>query len=353
MRDLRVLTWLPIGSMLALVVLSCAAPSAVDRIALPIALTGAVLGVPHGAVDHLVPRWWGPTTGAVRNPVGSIGLFVVGYASAAALALVAFFAAPSSMLVAFLVLSTIHFGRGEVVTAAERRGSSLPGPRSEWTVTAAFGAAVVGLLLWAHPESVLPYLYSVSPWLAAATADGRFAGLTCTTLSVALGLVALLRAGHRREAVELALIVVAFSAAPPLAAFGVYFGLWHATRHTGRLLDLAQSRSATPIATGRSATLGSEALSPNWGQAARDLAFASAAPTVAALIVMAALWTDRELASLQSAVAVLLALTFPHAAVVWALDRRTPTAVASGQQPQCPRGFDRITSWRTQSHRCW
>lgn len=317
MHDLRILTWLPIGSMLTLVILSCVAPDAVGRIALPIALTGAVLGVPHGAVDHLVPWWWGPSTRPVRHPIGSIAAFAVGYASVAATALAAFFVAPSLMLVAFLVLSTIHFGRGEVVTAAERRGAPAPGPRREWAETAAYGAAVVGLLLWAHPESVLPHLYWVSPWLASATTDGRFAGLACTTLSVALGLSALLRAGHRREAWELALIVVAFSVAPPLAAFGVYFGLWHAVRHTGRLLDLAHSRTAPP-----SVTVGSTTSVPDWRRAAHHVARAAAAPTLVALFVMTVLWSERNLASLQAEVAVLLALTFPHAAVVWALDHR-------------------------------
>ena len=47
-----------------------------------------------------------------------------------------------------------------------------------------------------------------------------------------------------------------------------------------------------------------------------------AAPTAAALTAVAALWLQGDAAGLQAQVSILLALTFPHAAVVWALDRR-------------------------------
>ena len=312
MRDLPLFTWLPVGSLLALIVFSLVAPTAVQRLALPIAMAGAGLGVPHGAVDHLVPWWWGSLDRPSRAPARSIVLFAVGYGMVAAVALIVFFLAPTPSLVLFLVVSAVHFGRGEVVTSAERSGRPVPGAGVGWPASAAFGSAVVGLLLWGRPLSVEPYLRSVSPWLADATTNSRLAGLTFVALMILLGFGVLLGAGQRGEAVELGIVVVAFLVAPPLAAFGVYFGLWHAIRHTGRLLDLAQARSGThggPPPT-------------DWTAATRTLSRASFAPTVTALAVMVTLWARRDLASLQSEVAVLLALTFPHAAVVWALDSR-------------------------------
>ena len=45
-------------------------------------------------------------------------------------------------------------------------------------------------------------------------------------------------------------------------------------------------------------------------------------PASVALLAVLALWWARDLAGLQAEVGVLLALTFPHAAVVWGLDRR-------------------------------
>ncbi len=64
----------------------------------------------------------------------------------------------------------------------------------------------------------------------------------------------------------------------------------------------------------------------SWGAAARRLARAGALPGAVALAAVAVLWRLGDVAGLQAQVSVLLALTFPHAAVVWALDRRAPTA---------------------------
>lgn len=292
MRELGVLTWLPVGSMMGLLALSLAMPATAERIALPLAVGGALVGLPHGAVDHL----------ATARPVRG---FTVAYAAVALSALLVFLAAPTPTLVAFLVLSAAHFGRGEVVSAAERAARRAPGAHEQWTVTAAWGGAVVGLLLWAHVGEVDAYLRPLSPWLADAAADTRVPGLCIVAMMVLCGLVALLQAGRMGEAAELLLVALVFSVAPALAAFGIWFGLWHAVRHTGRLLDLAVLPQDS-----------------NWGPAARLIARASALPSLAAAVFMVALWWARDLASLQSEVAVLLALTFPHAATVWAMDRR-------------------------------
>jgi Beta-carotene 15,15'-dioxygenase len=101
---------------------------------------------------------------------------------------------------------------------------------------------------------------------------------------------------------------------PPAAAFGAYFGGWHAVRHTARLLAL------TPAGPGR------DTPARVLGRFARSAAL----PSAAALAVLALLWSRRRVADPAAAVAVLLALTFPHAAVVGWLDRRLAAALRSG-----------------------
>lgn len=324
MRDLSWLTILPITALGALLVLCVLAPGSAARGALPVAVVGALLGVPHGAVDHLVPWWWGahgdgrhqtgpavPGPATVRRTLWGLGSFVAAYAAVAALALVALLRCPTPTLLVFFVLSAAHFGRGEVVTAAERAGRPIPRMSADRVVAAAFGTAVVGQLLWARPAQTNPLLRPLSPWLADAALRSRTVGLLAVAVVVALGLVVLLRARRRLEAAELALVAATFAVAPPLAAFGVYFGAWHAVRHTGRLLDLARSRRREPGGPGT-----------GWWPAGRLLLRSAALPTTAALTTVLALWLLRDLASFQAEVGVLLALTFPHAAVVWALDRR-------------------------------
>lgn len=320
MADLRWLTVVPVAAVAVLLLLSVVAPASADRIGLPVAVTGALFGVPHGAVDHLVPWWWasGPQSGGrtrgrsgTRRP-RTLGLatFVVAYAVVAALALIALLAFPTPTLLVFFVLSAAHFGRGEVLTAAERAGRPVPSASADWGVAAGFGIAVVGLLLWARPAQTNPLLGPLSPWLAEMALRTRTVGLLAVAAAVAVGLVVLLRAGRRLEAAELALVAATFAVAPPLAAFGVYFGAWHAVRHTGRLLDLARGRGR---ALGRPDT--------GWWPAGLLLLRSAALPTAAALSTVLALWLLRDLASFQAEVGVLLALTFPHAGVVWALDR--------------------------------
>lgn len=329
MRDLRWPTWLPISLTALLLLAAVLLPDLVRAAALPLAVTGALVGIPHGAVDHMVPRWWsavGAEDDRRSRPTGRpLTFFVMAYVALAAVALAASWALPTATLLVFLALSALHFGRGEVVTAAERAGRPVPTTTADWPVSLAHGSAVVGLLFWAHPETTDPYLRPLSTPLADLAAGMRAPGLLLVALAVAMGAVALLRAGRSLELAELVLLTATFAVAP-LAAFGVYFGGWHALRHTARLLDLARG-TLPDHAYGRAA--GSE-----WGPAAARLTRSAALPTLAALAAIGALWAARDLASIQAEVVVLLALTFPHAAIVYALDRRSAGAsrVIAGQR---------------------
>ena len=316
MREVRLFTWLPIVAVMVLLGLSLMAPAMTAGIAVPVAVVGALIGIPHGAVDHLVPWWWGPPgathkVGSSRGTTSRLLLFAGGYTACAGVALTALLLAPTPTLVVFLLLSAVHFGLGEVVTSAERSGRPVTHTAGDWLVTAAHGFVVVGMLLWSQPAATDPFLRPLSPWLADGAMRSRGVGLLLVAATVTMSLVVLLRARRRLEAAELALLAVLFSTAPPLAAFGVYFGLWHSLRHTGRLLDLARRRLRW---TGLAA--------PGWGASVVLLGRVGLWPSTVAFAAVVALWFARDLASLQAEIAVLLALTFPHAAVVWALDRR-------------------------------
>lgn len=313
MRALPWLTWVPVASVGALLLVAVLAPGLASSLALPLAVIGAAIGIPHGAADHLVPWWWdtaGRKGSSARPTATRMVGFAGSYAVIAAAALTAFVLAPTVALVVFLILSGLHFGRGEVVTSAERSGRRAPTMWSEWPVTLAHGGVVVGLLLWARPPDIDPLLRGLSPRLAEATAAGRVPGLLLVATAVLVALVVLLHGDRHLEAAELALLAAVFTVAPPLAAFGIYFGLWHSLRHTGRLLDLARGHNRA------------RQVDDGWRAAGRTVARAAAAPSVVALLAVLYLWWASDLAGLQAEVGVLLALTLPHAAVVWALDRR-------------------------------
>jgi Brp/Blh family beta-carotene 15,15'-monooxygenase len=303
LEQLPVLSWLPVAALLALLALSVLAPREAAALAVPMAVTGALIGLPHGAVDHLVPWWW---DGGRSAPRRALLLLVAGYALAAVAAAAALLLAPTPTLAAALALSAIHFGRGEVVAWAERAGRPAPRPSADLLPCAAHGLAVVGLLAWRDPATTDPWLRLLSPAVADAALASRPAGLLLVAVLVGASTGWLVLCGRTRDAGELVLLAAVFAVAPPLAAFGVYFGLWHAVRHTGRLLDLARAAGGET----------------RWRPAVVRLARASALPSAAALAAVAALWLLGDTAGLQAQVSILLALTFPHAAVVWGLDRR-------------------------------
>ncbi len=317
MRDLPVLTWLPVSAVTLLLFMSVLTPPLTAELAVPLALVGALVGIPHGAVDHLVPWWWGPAEPtyrgcARRRPTSRLVLFAAAYTACAGVALTALLLVPTPTLLVFFVLSAIHFGLGERVTSAERSSRPVTHGWGDQVVAAAHGLVVVGMLLWAQPATTDPFLRPLSPWLADGATRSRGIGLVLVAVTVAIGLVVLLRAGRRLEAGELALLAALFSIAPPLAAFGVYFGLWHSLRHSGRLLDLARHRLCW----------GDPGADGGWRPSVVLLCRAGLWPSTVAFLAVAALWFARDLADLQAEIAVLLALTFPHSAVVWALDRR-------------------------------
>lgn len=316
LQQLGWLTWLPVGLMSALLVAAVAAPVTTRSLALPLAVAGSLIGLPHGAIDHLVPRWVGTATPVNRNSAlagRSVALVAIGYAIAAGVALVSMLFLPVPTLIVFLVVSAGHFGWGEVETSAQRAGRAVPTVAREWPTAAACGLLVVGSVVWLRPSQTGSITAELSGPLAQAALASRGAGLVLIAAAMALGMGLLLRRSRYLEAAELALLAITFAVAPPLAAFGIYFGGWHSVRHLGRLLDLAAKRGSA--AGPRDRRL------PDWTAAAGALLRAGWLPSLISFAGVAALWLVRDRAGLTAEVAILLSLTFPHVLAVRTLDR--------------------------------
>src|SRR3954470_17440477 len=266
-------------------------------------VVGLLAGLPHGAVDHLVP---GYVLGRSRRRLGAV---VAGYVLLAALALVAFETWPGPALAVFVLASAAHFGTGETAFDDLRSGAA---PRVDVLGALAFGSAAAVLPLVAHPDAVAPVLAAIVPG-----SSGRmpqpFAVVAEIAVLVVVAVAAAVRVGRgrRASAAELVLLAVTEAVAPPLAAFGAYFGGWHSVRHLARLLpedpsngdDLAAGRLTRPLAR---------------------FARAAALPTAAALATVLALWAlaGGWHAFVAADLVVLAALTAPHLVVVAWLDRR-------------------------------
>lgn len=286
---------------------------------LVIAAVGIVAGIPHGAVDHLIAlRLADDPRGARHSRARRLVIILVAYLTIAALAATAFLVAPDLSFAVFLVLAAGHFGWGELTFAAERAGRPLPSLREGAAPTVVLGLVVIGLPLAtpAGREAVALLAPRLVAGLdrALATLPGPVVGLPAgavpAAVPVVVGVLAAalvahrLRQGRELEAAEVVVLVVLFASTTPLVAFGVYFGAWHALRHTRRLLDV---------------------LAPDAPRPRQALAFvrAAALPTAGALGTLLVLWSWRgDQDVLVVGIALLLALTFPHSVVVSVLDRR-------------------------------
>ncbi|MER7458156.1 Brp/Blh family beta-carotene 15,15'-dioxygenase [Micromonospora sp. NPDC126480] len=275
----------------------------------PFLVAGLLLGVPHGAVDHLVPAWLSTRA----RPLSVRLATLLGYAMVAGAALVAFHAVPAPALLAFLVLSVAHFGAADEAFHAE-----LAGRRIRYPVVGVLARGgppvVVPLLLW--PDTVDPLLASVAPGVPVLlTAEIRLLAAACLLAAVATTAVRGLRASRVTEAVEPILLVLVFATVPPTLAVGTYFATWHSGRHIARLLH-GDPANRADLAAGR------------LGPPSRRFARRAALPTLAAVAVLTALvgWPGGPVDPLPATVAVLAALTVPHAALVAWMDRVAPPA---------------------------
>ncbi len=268
---------------------------------------GLLVGLPHGAVDHLAPRWR-----HAQRALPVVAL-VVGYAVLALVAWSLLRAWPLVGLAVLLVMSVVHFGLGEATFHGLRRG---PGQASRGAGLS-IALVVIFLPLLTHAPEAAPYLHAMAPSWDGRLGAGWEAGLALLVLAGALmtGLTALLR-GRRLVAGETLLLVVLAVAAPPAVAVATYFGWWHAVRHTAVLL------SEERALTGR--------------HAMRSLAQRAAAPTAVTALALAGLWLwsgGDALSFVSEQIWLLAALTFPHALVVAWLDRtRDQTHLAQSRR---------------------
>lgn len=299
---------------------------------LPLAVSALLLGMPHGAVDHLVPARLGAVD--LRRSVAAV---VAVYAVLGGGYLAWWFIAPVTAAAAFVAITWIHWGQGDVYLLSSATGGAYPRSAPHRATTLLLrGAMPMAVPLLAFPgeyrrvvaDLVGLFGASVDP-IAVAFAPGTrrvlaAALVALTALQVARGVVridgdgGIAPAFDRGLALDLAdttLLWGYFLTVPPVLAVGLYFPLWHSWRHVVRLVATDEG-STEALRTGRT------------GRAVASF-YRDAAPlTVLALAIGVALYpfVPRAPGGLAEGVALYLVLiavlTLPHVAVVTWMDRR-------------------------------
>lgn len=202
---------------------------------LVLALVALTVGIPHGAVDHIVTV---PKFQPLR-----MALFLAGYL--AVTGLVIWFILSANLLGFQLVvlMSAIHFGIGDAsfISELDKRSGEGDFPKLWYALAAGFTPVMLPLVSTQSAQALQEVNPAIRDW-AYGFAPALFVGF----VALNLGVTALMLLKKRnQEALDLALLLAISLIAPPLVAFAFYFGLWHALRHTGRLsLELPASLKA-------------------------------------------------------------------------------------------------------------
>lgn len=199
----------------------------------------SLIGLPHGALDHLFGRelfvenwkqwWFVPFLGMY----GAIALLVVA----------GWWLAPLMTLGGFILLAAIHF-------AAEELPEELVPHVACWPAALLTGSLLSGVQAVAHPQELAGLINAIIPTGASVAAESIQAlGWTWATVAIP-GLIVLVgwyfwqsAQGIRRafvEAIRLLSLVAALVVTPPLVGFVIYFCGWHSLLGWSDLISAAE-----------------------------------------------------------------------------------------------------------------
>lgn len=272
-----------------------------------LAVIALIIGIPHGALDHLVTL--------PKDKPAKMAAFVIIYVL---IAVVAVWAILKWNVLGFqlvVIMSAAHFGVGDAAFIAESERLNNGGNKS-----------LIDRLIYAIPAGLLPVfipltsdltssaLAQVNPKLINWAGSNTNLIHLCVLLLAVTSIFILILKRDDKSAIDLTLLAALSILTPPLVAFAIYFGLWHALRHTARLtLNLNKSEIAYQNNQSKRAFM--QAVLP--GIPALIGTFIVAA-------VLAAANPDNS-RLLWSILVVIWALTVPHMMVTAKLDRTALT----------------------------
>lgn len=271
-----------------------------------VAVVALAIGIPHGALDHLVTL--------PKAQPKKMAIFIAIYVAVAIIAVVAILKFNVIGFIFVLFMSAVHFGIGDAAFISEidkRSNSSFKLNRWFYIPAAGFTPVFIPLVNSASTEA----LASVNPALIDWHQGLDSQILVGVTTFTAVAILVMIIGKRLREALDLALLLTLALVAPPLIAFAIYFGCWHAMRHTARLtLVLPKSIEALNQGSNKQAFL--KAVIP--GLPALVGTF-----VVAAILALSGQSFSDEF--FWMALVVVWALTVPHMAVTAKLDRAALT----------------------------
>ena len=271
-----------------------------------IAVLALAIGIPHGALDHLVTL--------PKAQPKKMAIFIIVYVAVAIVAVIGILKFNTVGFIFVLFMSAVHFGIGDAAFINEidkRTDSSRNLNRWFYIPAAGFTPVFIPLVNSASTQALASVNPALINWHKGFDSEILFIVSSFTVVAI----VVMAITKRYREALDLTLLLLLAHLAPPLIAFAVYFGCWHAMRHTARL-TLSLPKSIENLTQGMPRKAFSNAVIP--GLPALIGTFA-----VAGILALSGQdFTDEFF---WMALVVVWALTVPHMAVTAKLDRAALT----------------------------
>jgi Brp/Blh family beta-carotene 15,15'-monooxygenase len=271
-----------------------------------IAVIALAIGIPHGALDHLVTL--------PKAQPKKMAIFIVVYVAVAVVAVIGILQFNTIGFIIVLFMSAIHFGIGDsaFINEIDKR-SDAERKLNRWLYipAAGFTPVFIPLVNSASTEALASVNPALINWHQGFDSQILFA----VTAFAVLAILVMIIGKRNREALDLTLLLLLAHLAPPLIAFAVYFGCWHAMRHTARL-TLSLPRSLENLNQGNLRNAFSQAVIPGLPALIGTFVVAGA---------MALSGRDFSDEFFWMALVVVWALTVPHMVVTAKLDRAALT----------------------------
>jgi len=202
-------------------------------------------GIPHGATDHLV--YWHKLRSKGKS--NSWLNFLLPYLLQILLYGMLWWLLPQLSLVVFLVLSFYHFGQSQLyyIDLAENQ-------LFKKAIYLLWGGGVLGILLLGHPVESISYLTGIveEQYLSLAAWQSYYVPfITIVACLWGLGMLICWQRGWiagrelLREILISLLLGICLAVSNLWIGFGLYFGLWHATKTIRAEIRLLSDESET------------------------------------------------------------------------------------------------------------
>jgi Brp/Blh family beta-carotene 15,15'-monooxygenase len=271
-----------------------------------VAIIALAIGIPHGALDHLVTL---PKAAPLK-----MATFILIYVAVAVVAVIGILEFNTVGFIIVLFMSAIHFGIGDGAFISEIDRRTEPQSKlNRWLYipAAGFTPVFIPLVNSASTEALASVNPALINWHQGFDSQILFA----VTAFALVAIVVMIIGKRKREALDLTLLLLLAQIAPPLIAFAVYFGCWHAMRHTARL-TLSLPRSVEDLTQGMPRKAFSHAVIPGLPALVGTFVVAGG---------LALSGQDFSDEFFWMALVVVWALTVPHMVVTAKLDRAALT----------------------------